>query len=244
MEKQRVLVLDIETKPLKVFVWDTRDQNIAVNQIIEDSAVIAWSAKWLGGKQILYRDARLARDFNDDRVLISSLWALMDTADIIIGQNSKAFDAKRLNARFMHHGMRPPSPYKHLDTYLIAKNAGSFTKNSLEYLAVFLGCKHSKLKHSKFPGQELWNECLKGNMAAWEEMKRYNINDVLTTEELYDKLKAWAPDNAPNVYIGGCCGVCGGKTIKRGYCVNKMGRYPRHQCQNCGKWSLGKKGAA
>lgn len=31
--------------------------------------------------------------------------------------------------------------------------------------------KYKKLNHSKFPGMELWRECLKGNSEAWTEME-------------------------------------------------------------------------
>lgn len=51
--------------------------------------------------------------------------------------------------------------------------------------------KYKKLKHKKFPGHELWKECLKGNKEAWNEMRKYNIHDVLATEELYNVLKQW-----------------------------------------------------
>jgi len=243
MIRQKVLVIDIETAPILAYVWDTRDQNIAVNQIVKDWSVIAWSAKWLGGKQQVYYDARASKDVSDDKALLQPIWDLLDTADIVIGQNSKGFDTGKLNARFMKHGMKPPSPYRHLDTYLIAKNSGKFTKNSLEYLAEYLGCKHTKLKHSKFPGQELWNECLKGNKAAWDEMKRYNINDVLVAEDIYEKLKAWVPDNAPDVYAGEAaqgCRVCGGKTQRRGSVMSRTGAKPRFHCQQCGRWQNGR----
>jgi hypothetical protein len=44
---------------------------------------------------------------------------------------------------------------------------------------------HKKKRHAKFPGFELWRECLAGNHEAWDEMREYNIDDVLSLEELY-----------------------------------------------------------
>jgi hypothetical protein len=49
-------------------------------------------------------------------------------------------------------------------------------------------CKIKKLAHSKFPGYSLWSECEKGNKAAWAEMKKYNIADINSTEDLFLKL--------------------------------------------------------
>lgn len=246
MKKLNALVLDIETAPITAYVWGRHDQNIAINQIKVDWHVIGWAAKWLSEPTVIYHDQRNHRDLTDDRDILKPLWHLLDSADILITQNGKAFDAKKLNARFILHGWNPPSPYKHLDTYLIAKNAGAFTANSLEYLSEKLCKKYKKLKHAKFPGMELWNECLKGNLAAWNEMQKYNIHDVLATEELYGKLKAWAPDNAPEVYEAKPdvnCGVCGAHAERNGYVVVKGGRKPRYHCQSplCGRWTLGKK---
>src|ERR1700731_3434398 len=124
--EQKVLVLDVETSPLLVYVWELKDQYVGLNQMIQDWHIMAWSAKWLGepANAIKYYDCR--KDTSDGRIL-RPLWELLNLADIVITQNGKAFNAKKINARFMLHGMQPPKPYKHLDTYLIAKNAAAFT---------------------------------------------------------------------------------------------------------------------
>ena len=54
-------------------------------------------------------------------------------------------------------------------------------------------------------------------------MKRYNIHDVLSTEELYMNLKAFAPKAFPNPDNSKCEG-CGKE--------NKI----KIKCQQCGKW--------
>jgi DNA polymerase elongation subunit (family B) len=228
MDKQRCLVLDIETAPMLAYVWGRHDQNIALNQILGDWRVISWAAKWLGTptNKIMQMDT----EFRKERAILGQLWELIDAADIVIGQNSKAFDMKKLNARFIIHGMQPPSPYKHLDTYLIAKNSFAFTANSLEYLTETLCKKYKKLKHAKYPGMTLWHQCELGNSDAWKEMRKYNIHDVLATEELYEKLKAWAPKNAPSVFAVGC-GVCGGTMSKNGVRAGVQ----LFRCRSCGR---------
>ena len=245
MEKQRVLVFDIETAPILAYVWETRDQNIALNQIKSDWYVIAWSAKWLGDppSKIMYQDQRHAKNMEDDRSILKPLWELLDQADIVVTQNGKNFDSPKLNARFISHGMRPPSPYKHLDTYQIVSRAAKFTSNKLEYLTEKLCKKYKKLAHKKFPGFSLWTECLKGNIKAWDEMKRYNIHDVLATEEFYMKIRSWAPTTAPTVYqvenLASQCPTCGKKGVmqKRGLLRTKVTAFQRYQCQSCGSWT-------
>ena len=242
MGNPRVLVYDIETSPLTAYVWGLKDQNIGLNQIVKDWDVMAWGAKWLGdpASKVMYMDSR--NNPNDKRIL-RHLWRLLDEADIVNTQNGKGFDSPKLNARFISYGMQPPSPYKHLDTYLIVRNAAQFTSNKLEWLTAKLCTKYKKLSHSKYPGMSLWTECLKGNTDAWNEMKRYNIHDVLSTEEFYNKIKAWAPKSAPSVFTGpNHCGVCGSAEVqRRGTEVKKTGRYQRLHCQKCGRWSTGDK---
>lgn len=246
MADQKVLILDIETSPLLVYVWSLKDQYVGLNQMVKDWHIMAWSAKWLGepASKIMYHDQRNLKAGNDLPIL-RPLWRLLNKADIVLTQNGKAFDAKKINARFMLHGLKPPRPYKHLDTYLIAKKVASFTSHSLEYLSERFCVKYKKLAHAKFPGLSLWVECLKGNREAWEEMRRYNIHDVLATEEFYNRIRAWAPESAPkpfrNTGSGEVCGTCGekGRMTKQGYSVKDKFRYQQWQCQVCGHWKTG-----
>ena len=248
MLQSKTLILDIETSPIIAYTWGRRDVNIALNQIKEEWYVIAWAAKWLNdpASKVMYRDQRKSRGIYADKELLRPLWKLLDEADILITQNGQSFDSPKLNARFIMNGMKPPSPYKHLDTYRIARRIAAFTSNKLEYLTDKLCTKYKKLTHDKFPGQTLWTECLKGNQQAWNEMKRYNIHDVLATEELYNKLKAWAPSTMPQPYASLNpikCGVCGEYTvIKRGTYRTKKGRYQQLHCKRgCGAWTIGDK---
>jgi DNA polymerase elongation subunit (family B) len=240
MPEQKVLIFDIETSPIVAHVWGLRDQNISLNQIVKDWQVIAFAAKWLGQKDIIYFDMR--HDASD-RWILGRMWALLDEADIVITQNGQNFDSRKLNARFIEYGMKPPKPYRHLDTYKIAKAAAEFTSHKLEYLTEKLCTKYKKLSHSKFPGMSLWNECLKGNVKAWDEMKKYNIHDVLSTEELYLKLRGWTPKTAPSVYLeSDKCPSCGSKEIKReGWNPAKLYRTQQLSCKQCGKWFSGKR---
>src|SRR5216683_1799592 len=111
----KTLILDIETSPITAYVWGLKDQNIGLNQIKQDWTVLAWAAKWLGEKQIIYRDVRGTKDLYYDKNILESLWALLDTADVVITQFGSGFDAPRLNTRFILHSMPPPSSYTHLD---------------------------------------------------------------------------------------------------------------------------------
>jgi len=240
----KVLVLDIETSPLVVFVWGIRDQYIGLEQIKEDWNIMAWSAKWLGEKEVFYRDRRHSKS---DKNILKDLWKLLNEADIVLTQNGVNFDSKRINARLMLNSIKPPKPYRHIDTYLIAKKVAGFTSNKLAYLTDKFCKKHKKTQHKKFPGWLLWTECVKGNIKAWEEMKDYNIADVLGTEDLYNYFRAWAPDYMPNVYPftkdSTHCGTCGylGQMVEGRPRHTRIYAYKQNQCPKCGSWQKGEK---
>jgi uncharacterized protein YprB with RNaseH-like and TPR domain len=238
----KTLVLDIETSPIIAYVWGLKDQNIGLNQIVKDWQVIAFAAKWLGEKKVRYEDVRNA---GTEEELLIPLWNLLNEADIVITQNGQSFDGPKLNARFVYYSMPCPSPYRHLDTYRIAKRVFEFTSNKLEYLTDKLCTKYKKLDHSKFPGMSLWRECLNNNIKAWNEMKRYNIHDVLSTEEMYNKIKAWAPETMPKPFAhvsSRICAVCGkGHVESKGWRYANKLKYQRLHCLDCGTWSKGEK---
>ena len=224
MAKQETWVLDIETKPMIAYVWGRKDINIALNQLKEEWSVLAWSAKRLGApvKDIIYYDLRHKKDYTDDKSILKPIWNILDKADIIITHSGKSFDSKKLNARFILHGMSKPSEYKHFDTWLLSSRAAAFTSTKLEYLSEKINTVYKKSSHAKFPGQSLWTECLKGNIEAWDAMKRYNIRDTLSTEELALKLKEWAPKAFPDWNMPKC-GTC-----------NKP-KIVKVKCRECGK---------
>lgn len=246
MNKQKVLVLDIETSYMLAAIWDTGEQYVNINQIIQDWRILAWSAKWLDApdSSIVYHDLRKNPN-GSDLPILKPLWKLLDEADIIITQNGKAFDSKKINARFMLNGLKPPKPYSHIDTYLLVKKVAAFTSSSLEYLTSKFCKKHKKTSHGKYPGLKLWIECLKGNTDAWNEMKRYNIEDVLSTEELYLNIRSWAPQSLPKVFpltdTEHNCSTCGyhGKMREGRPRQAKTYSYKQHSCPRCGSWTTG-----
>lgn len=103
-----MLTLDIETAPIIGKVWSLWQNNVGLNQIVNDWYVLSWSAKWLHEDHVMYEDKRHSWNDEDDSVLLKGIWELLDEADIIVTQNGKKFDAKKLNARFIINGMSPP----------------------------------------------------------------------------------------------------------------------------------------
>jgi len=237
--KAKVLIFDIETAPLLGWIWGLWENNVSLNMVAADWHVLSWSAKWLNAPdtEVMYADQRNASKVEDDKDLLQGIWDLLNEADIVVTQNGKSFDQKKLQARFLLNGMKPPSSYKHIDTKLVAKRHFAFTSNKLEYMSDKLCKKYKKLKHKEFPGFEMWDECMKGNLKAWKEMEVYNKHDVLSLEELYNILMPWEGDTVNfNLYHDDDVNVCkcgGTDFIKNGFYYTNVSKFQKYKCKDC-----------
>lgn len=245
VRRPRILTLDIETAPLEAYAWGMWDQNIGLDQINVEWSILSVSAKWLDERQVMFRSTggRGKAKVRDDKPLLHWVWDLLDRADIVVTQNGKAFDMRKINARMIMNGIdRPYSPVKVIDTLIEAKKHFDFTSNKLAWQSKYL-TPAKKSEHKKFPGFELWKECLKDNPAAWREMKHYNALDVIATEQLYLKQRPWMVGH-PNVAVYDHdteerqCPKCGSTKVQhRGYAHTQTGQYHRFQCNACGGYS-------
>lgn len=237
----KIATLDIETSPIVAYTWGLFKVNIGLNQILQDWTILSFSAKPLHGKAE-YWDVEGQADLRDDTHLLHLLWTWLDESDIIIAQNGRAFDIKKIQARFVQAGMPPPSPFKIVDTLEMAKQIAKFTSNRQDWLSQIL-TDEAKEHHKEFPGMDLWNECMKGNPRAWAVMKKYNIKDVLGCEKMYlamlpyyqghPNVAAYYEDDAVR------CPKCGSTSI---HATDKpvftqTGKYVQYQCAGCSGFS-------
>lgn len=232
----RIVTLDIETAPLSSYHWGLWQENIGIEQIGTEWSILSVAWKWLGETKVHQVDTA-GRNVRNDRKLLGALWSVLDQADIVVGQNAKKFDVRKINARLLLSGFRPYAPVKIVDTMLAAKRHFAFTSNKLAWLSKHL-TPAKKSEHKQFPGFSLWSECLKGNRAAWAEMRKYNVRDVVATEQLYLRLRPWI-EGHPNVatYTDSeepACPKCGSPKLARwGNAFTQTGQYQRYRCGAC-----------
>lgn len=237
----KILLLDIETAPLRSFTWGLWKQNVGLNQIENDWFMLTWSAKWYGKneKTVGMRLKKEEAIEQDDSRILEKLWKLMDEADVVIGHNGDKFDIPKINTRFIKNGFMPPSPYRTVDTLKIAKRHFRFTSNKLDYLGDFLGVGR-KIDTGGF---ELWERCYKGENKALKEMLDYNLQDVLLLEDVYDKLKPYCSIHPSHAVTSDeeCCPKCGSTHVhKRGLVHTNVSTFQRFRCMDCGSWSRGR----
>lgn len=237
----KILFFDIETAPNLGYIWGKFEQNVI--EYTHEWYMLSWSAKWSGGKHItkgLVDYESYTPNTENDLDLVTDLHKLLAEADIVIAHNGNKFDIKRANTRFIEHDLKPPEPFKVVDTLTIARRHFGFNSNKLDDLGRRLGVGR-KLKHAGF---DLWKGCMQGDAKAWRTMKRYNRQDVLLLEQVYLKLRPWI-NNHPNISIlsdiENGCRNCGSRhLVKQGVKITATGKRQQYQCQDCGAWMSGK----
>lgn len=234
----RVAFIDIETAPSLGYYFDKwKEGNIIATQ--HEWYMLSFAYKWMGEKRVrtcaLPDYPRFQTKKDDDRDLIKDLHRVFDEADILIAHNGDRFDIKKSNARFIEHGLEPPSPYKTIDTLKIAKRHFRFDSNRLDALGQSLSVGR-KLAHT---GTHLWLGCMHGDPKSWRIMRRYNARDVELLERVYEKLKPWAAGH-PNLSIYDDtpgCPVCRSTNVQnRGFNVARTRKTQRLQCRDCAHW--------
>lgn len=241
MKEPRGLILDIETAPITAYVWGLYDQNISLNQVKNDWCILSWAAKWLGDpvSKVMYMDNSKSKNIYDDKKLIKHLSYLLNKTDYVITQNGEEFDIKKLNARAVINGLPPIKPCKSTDILKEGRKVFKFTSHKLEYVTDVLNSKYKKLKHEEYPGFDLWKAIMAGDKHAWEVMKKYNIHDILSTEEAYLKLRGWINTQNIPAYSDDAtmrCKCGSNKLEKRGYAYSEASKFQIYRCLSCGKW--------
>ena len=162
----KILLFDIETAPMMAYTWSLYNEITSMKMVEKDWYCLCWSAKWLDNKKIFTEALTDYKDYKNnpenDKQIMEKLWKLFDEADIIIAHNGTKFDVKKVNARFIYHGMPPPSPYKIIDTLSVARSYFKFTSNKLGDLAACLKIGR-KIETGGF---DLWKDCMRGNLKA------------------------------------------------------------------------------
>jgi hypothetical protein len=241
----KILLFDIETAPLKAFVFQKSvwKADISDDKVISEWYTLCWSAKWLFDDLVI--SERLTRQevlSEDDSRIVNDLWKLLDDADIVIAHNGDSFDIPNMNTRFIINELLPPKPYKTIDTKTIAKKQFGFTHNSLNALARLF-----KLDPKLDVDFDLWKQCVDGKEKALIQMEDYNRHDVELLERVYLRLRPWIRSH-PNLGLymlsdGAVCPNCGSHNITwipNQYYYTGVSRFPIFRC-DCGAYGRSRK---
>ena len=240
-ELPKILLFDIETAPMEVYVWQIDyKQFIPHTNIIKDENgeekswfVLSWAAKWLYDESVVSDIVTPDESINrDDKRILKSIWKLLDEADIVIAHNGDRFDLRKLNARFIDNDIKPPSPFRSIDMLKVARKEFAFVSNKQDYLT-----KHLKLKQKLETNFQLWVDCIHGCQKQLNKMEEYNRHDVMGLEQVYLKLRPYIK-NHPNLGVlvdMDVCPTCGCEYLDETDSVyfTTANKFPVYRCQGC-----------
>lgn len=242
--KPKILILDIETSFMEL---KHRTFSLYGNEAISHKAIQQdwWihcvGYKWLGtrGSKVLstHQNKKLFKsDHTYDGLVIIKFYDILKEADLVIGHNLDKFDLKKLNTRFIYHGLDPIIMPPSVDTLKMARKYFKFSSNRLDYLAEFL-IGDCKMKTES----GLWERAFQGDYKATKKMAEYCKQDINITEQVYLKLRPYMHNHPHMAKIMGyntrknaMCPACGSKDNKRdGKQKLKPGIYQYHKCLSC-----------
>ena len=240
----KILTIDIETSPHLSFHWRRWQENIPRQNTIKESRILCWAGKWYGSKAITFKSEWA----DGHKAMMDTLWQMLDEADVVIGFNSDKFDIKRINSEFLRLGWHAPSPYQKIDLYKQTTKHFAFSSNRLKDLLKELGLT-PKLEDNA--NMELWMDVVYNKRkSAQNRMKRYNIQDVYSTEEFYDYMLGWiSPHPNWGLFVDDVsnpdkpiCPNCGSKGMhKHKVRRTKVKVYQQWHCPDCGSYHRGRK---
>jgi len=238
----RVLILDLErvpmwTKPLPV--WDMKGlqyRRLSPNDIESWGRTICLAYQWLGGPIEFIAEWQ---DGGRDGYLRAAK-RLLEEADVLIGHNSKGFDFPHLKGDLMMAGLGTVPEPKHVDTLLLARRHANWEANHLDTLTKRLNIPAKTDKYRI----DVAMAAVDGDVKAQRKLERYNRGDVRATKGLALKFRPYWDVNlglfAEDPGRPTCPACSSPRLQRRGVSVKAALRYPRYQCQKCGKWSTSK----
>jgi hypothetical protein len=231
-KQAKILLYDLEVSPMLAWAygpkWETR-----LLKIEQWQKIMSISFRWYGQKKIYHFNL----SDHSEKELLELVAVLLDEADIAIAHNGKRFDDRISRGAFLMHDIEQPSPWKNVDTKIVAKSIGMFPSNSLNDLCEMFGFGTK----SDTTYADLWYDCLIHNdKKSWKLMEKYNNQDVELLTKLYEKLRPYI-NNHPNIAnivgLENGCPNCGSDDLtKRGVRHTNVGTFQRLRCNSCHHW--------
>jgi uncharacterized protein YprB with RNaseH-like and TPR domain len=172
---KKIGFLDIESSNLKanwgfVFSYCIKEENGPIIKRILTPKEI---------KDGIY-DKELLRQFCED----------VRKFDRVIGYFSSRFDIPFLRTRCVYHKLNFPiyKEIKHTDLYMIVKNRLNLHSKRLQVVSNFLGIEAKG--HPMNP--DVWFKAMAGDQKALDWILTHNIEDVISTEELWHRINDYA----------------------------------------------------
>lgn len=183
----------------------------------------------------------LASCAHSDKHVIDEVVDILLTSQLVIGQNSNAFDIPWLKGRVLYHRSRPLKNIVTLDTLKISRKNFGLNSHSLDYKSRYL------FSDGKIPTRySMWQKVMQGDVKTLDQLcNKYGKKDVLLLEKVFcemvpycEKLPVQLSSLLNNKNIK--CPDCGNTDLSsNGWRVKAKRRYQRYVCYKCNNDFLG-----
>ena len=215
-KQSKVLIYDIETSKTPFELWWSGKQFVNGNSALDDSKIVTISYKWLGADEVYA--VKWDKNRSDKDLMIEFLKSYNE-ADMVIGINNDRFDNKFINTRAAKYDLDVNLHVKSLDVQKECRRLFRLPSYSMKYLGRYFEMPIQKMKVHL---EDIWEDLVYGTKKESKEaMKlliKYNIQDILTTEQLYLKLKKYLKHPVHLGVLDGkektSCPICGGSDLE------------------------------
>ena len=203
------LFYDIETSFCEGHFWRPGyNQTILPHQIIKYAQIISISWKWEGEDDVHHLDWGIHKQC--DKKLLKKFIKELNKADEIVAHNGDRFDIKWIRTRAIYHGLEMRDTYTMIDTLKLCKKYLTLPSNQLSEVAKYYNLT-LKLDSG---GINTWiNIIFNKDQKALDHMHYYCDGDVVTLEEVYNKLKPYIRNKSNYAVLKGgekfSCPECG-----------------------------------
>lgn len=233
-KKPRVLFYDVETTPLKAYVWRTGKQFIDHTSIVkgEHTKIICIAYKWAHENKIRSLVWDIKKQSCDK--IIDEFSKVLEQADVAIAHNGDKFDVRQINTQRLLSKKKPIAWPTTEDSLKQLRQIFYLPSYKLNYIAKLL------LKTSKSPMVfEDWLDIIeRKSKKAQRKMVKYCKRDVKLLAEAYAIIQPFLKPKVNRALISnGNCVSCGSDKIhSKGTTTLRSGQYRRYQCQSCGHY--------
>ncbi len=212
-----ILFYDIETTPLKAWIWRLGEQVVRPHQLDNEYSshgIICIGYQWNDGKpsKVIgwgYKEQNTEK-------LIKQFDKIAEKADYVIGKNSNRFDVKHINTQRLLAGMTGTPSWLNTtdDVEQQFRKNFYFPSYSLDYLSKHLLKGRGK---DKMEFEDWTNIVEKKNHSSYKKMLKYCKRDVESTKMLWDFANKHFKSrlNLATFNRDTCCRSCGSKNIKK-----------------------------
>lgn len=234
MKKPRVLFYDVETTPLRAYIWRTGKQYVDQSSIVngDRTKIICIAYKWEHEKKVHALTWDIKKQ-NCDKI-IEEFSKIVEKADVAIAHNGDKFDVRQINTQRLLAKQKPIAWPTTEDSLKQLRQTFYFPSYKLDYVARLL------LQNSKSPMTfKDWLDIVeRKDKKAQKKMVKYCKRDVQLLADTYKILQPFLKPKVNRAILSnGKCISCGSSRVhSKGTTTLRSGIYPRYQCQSCGHY--------